>query len=145
MRYILAGLMLIVCYGIYVIVRDMNRFIIVPYEVKSKKIKKKYTVVMLSDLHNKSYGRQNEKLAKAIADCHPDCIVTAGDMYTSKAGTGFDNALALLGALSEQFPVYVANGNHEHKTSDHPDAFGHMYEKYTRRLRALGIDRKSVV
>ena len=68
MRYILAGLMLIVCYGIYVIVRDMNRFIIVPYEVKSKKIKKKYTVVMLSDLHNKSYGRQNEKLAKAIAD-----------------------------------------------------------------------------
>ena len=40
MRYILAGLMLIVCYGIYVIVRDMNRFIIVPYEVKSKKIKK---------------------------------------------------------------------------------------------------------
>lgn len=140
MRYILAGLMLIVCYGIYVIVRDMNRFIIVPYEVKSKKIKKKYTVVMLSDLHNKSYGRQNEKLAKAIADCHPDCIVTAGDMYTSKAGTGFDNALALLGALSEQFPVYVANGNHEHKTSDHPDAFGHMYEKYTQRLRALGIE-----
>lgn len=125
--------------GIGVIIRDMNRFVIVPYEVRSGKIKEKYTFIMLSDLHNKSYGRGNEKLVRAIADCHPDSVMTAGDMYTSKEGTGFDNALALLEALSKQFPVYVANGNHEHKTSESRKAFGDMYERYMERLQACGV------
>ena len=69
MRYILAGLMLIVCYGIYVIVRDMNRFIIVPYEVKSKKIKKiwwRRTTNVLSacqvSLGNDIHGSRGKKI-----------------------------------------------------------------------------------
>jgi len=130
---------LIAIFGICVMIRDMNRFVVVPYEVKSRKIKKKYTFVMLSDLHNKSFGTKNDRLIKAILDCHPDSIVTAGDMYTSKEGTGFDNALALLEALSEHFPVYMANGNHESKTQRDPDSFDHMYEHYVDRLAGMGI------
>ncbi len=139
MRYLISILFFAAVYGAIVIIRDMNRFVVAPYEVKSDKIKQKYTFVMLSDLHNKSYGRQNEKLVKAIADCHPDSVITVGDMYTSKEGTGFDNALFLLRALSKQFPVYMANGNHEHKTSEYPQAFGGMYERYVKALQELGI------
>lgn len=138
--YILLAVCLLVLYGIYVIVRDMNRFVIVPYEVKSKKIKEKYTFVMLSDLHNQSFGKKNEKLIKAILECRPDSVMTAGDMYTSKEGTGYDNALALLGALSKECPVYVANGNHEHKTSEFPEVFDHMYERYLMELKAYGLE-----
>lgn len=139
MWYFIIMFCLIALYGIYIIIRDMNRFVIVPYEVKSGKIKEKYTFVMLSDLHNKSYGKRNEKLIRAIADCHPDSVMTAGDMYTSKEGTDFDNALALLDALSKQFPVYIANGNHEHKTSEHPEIFDDMYQKYIGELKKLGL------
>lgn len=140
MWYFLLVVCLIAVYGIIVIVRDMNRFVIVPYEVKSRKIKEKYTFVMLSDLHNQSFGKKNEKLVKAILDCHPDSVMTAGDMYTSKAGTGYDNALALLGTLSKECPVYIANGNHEHKTSECPQVFGDMYASYLKELKAYGLE-----
>lgn len=139
MRYLLIACFLIVLYGIGVIVRDMNRFVVVPYEVKSKKLKRNYTIVMLSDLHNKSFGKRNEKLLGAIADCHPDSIMTAGDMYTSKAGAGFDNALALLKALSERYPVYVSNGNHEQKTGEQPAVFGSLYQTYMEKLKEYGV------
>ena len=138
--YLLVAACLVILYGIFVIVRDMNRFVIVPYEVRSKKIREKYTFVMLSDLHNQSFGKKNEKLIRAILDCHPDSVITAGDMYTSKAGTGYENALALLKALSEQVPVYLANGNHEHKTSEYPEAFGGMYESYLKELKKYGLE-----
>ena len=137
------GLLLIVfliaIFGICVIIRDMNRFVVAPYEIRSRKIKKKYTFVMLSDLHNKSCGIRNDRLIKAVVDCHPDSIITAGDMYTSKKGTGFDNALALLEALSNRFPVYIANGNHESKTQIKPDDFDNMYGQFVDRLASLGL------
>ena len=130
---------LIAIFGICVIIRDMNRFVVAPYEIRSRKIKKKYTFVMLSDLHNKSFGIRNDRLIKAVVDCHPDSIITAGDMYTSKKGTGFDNALALLEALSNRFPVYIANGNHESKTQIKPDDFDNMYGQFVDRLASLGL------
>ena len=137
------GLLLIVfliaIFGICVIIRDMNRFVVAPYEIRSRKIKKKYTFVMLSDLNNKSFGIRNDRLIKAVVDCHPDSIITAGDMYTSKKGTGFDNALALLEALSNRFPVYIANGNHESKTQIKPDDFDNMYGQFVDRLASLGL------
>ena len=130
---------LIAIFGICVIIRDMNRFVVAPYEIRSRKIKKKYTFVMLSDLHNKSFGIRNDRLIKAVIDCQPDSIITAGDMYTSKKGTGFDNALALLEALSNRFPVYIANGNHESKTQIKPDDFDNMYGQFVDRLASLGL------
>ncbi len=139
MKYILVLFLLIICYGIFVIARDMNRFVIVPYEIRSKKIKKKYTIVMLSDLHDKSYGKRNEKLIRAVADCHPDSVMAVGDLYTSKEGSSFDNALALMEALAKRFPVYAANGNHEHKTAENPGPFHHMYERYKAKLEEYGV------
>lgn len=138
--YFFAAAAVLALYGIYVIVRDGNRFVVTPYEVRSKKIKKKYTFVMLSDLHDHSYGKKNDKLVKAIFELHPDAVLTAGDMYTSKEGTGYENAAALLKALAREYPVYMANGNHEHKTSEMPEEFDHMYEKYIKELESCGLE-----
>ena len=139
--YLILALFLIVAVCIAVIAYDMNRFVVVPYEIRSPKIKEKYTFVMLSDLHNKAYGRQNEKLIRAITALAPDSVMTAGDMYTSKKGTGSANALALLGALAERFPVYLANGNHEHKTRMNPVQFEDMYEQYVAELKKKKLSR----
>lgn len=122
-----------------IIIRDMNRFVVVSYRVKSTKVKEKFSFVLLSDLHNKSYGRHNEKLAEAILDLKPDCAIVAGDMYTSRAGSSYEHAVELLGAISEKLPVYMANGNHEHKTDYDRETFGDMYDRYRAELDSYGL------
>ena len=49
-----------------VMVIDGNRFHVVNYEIVSPKIKNEHSFVVLSDLHNKEYGKNNEKLLKKI-------------------------------------------------------------------------------
>lgn len=122
-----------------IIIRDMNRFVVVSYRVKSTKVKEKFSFVLLSDLHNKSYGKHNEKLAEAILDLKPDCAIVAGDMYTSQAGSSYEHAVELLGAISEKLPVYMANGNHEHKTDYDRKTFGDMYDRYRAELDSYGL------
>lgn len=132
-----AGIAALIFLGI--IIRDMNRFVVVSYRVKSTKVKEKFSFVLLSDLHNKSYGRHNEKLAEAILDLKPDCAIVAGDMYTSRAGSSYEHAVELLGAISEKLPVYMANGNHEHKTDYDRKTFGDMYDRYRAELDSYGL------
>lgn len=139
-KYLLIAVCLLILYGIFVVIRDMNRFVVTSYEVRSKKIKEKYTFAMLSDLHDQSYGKKNDKLAAAILAQHPDSVMIAGDMYTSKEGSGYENALELLKTLSKKCPVYLANGNHEHKTKECPEVFDHMYERYTKELKTCGLE-----
>ena len=50
---------------------DCNRFITVRYEVRSDKITKPCKLVLLSDLHNKSYGKDHEKLIREIDAISP--------------------------------------------------------------------------
>ncbi len=122
-----------------IIIRDMNRFVVASYQIRSPKVKGKFSFVLLSDLHNKSYGRQNEKLVDAVLALNPDCVIVAGDMYTSRAGSSYKHAVELLGALSEKLPVYMANGNHEHKTDYDRKTFGDMYDRYLEELAAYGL------
>ena len=66
-----------------IMVVDCNRFVIRNYRCKSKALKKDGTIILLSDLHNKSFGKNNEKLLTEIERIQPDMIWIAGDMYTS--------------------------------------------------------------
>lgn len=140
MLYLLLALCVLTAAGLMIIVRDTNRFVVVSYEIASRKIKKEATYVMLSDLHNKSYGRQNEKLAAAIEEIKPDAVLVAGDMYTSEPGSGYEGAAALLRRLAKRFPVYYANGNHETKASRNPRTFHNMYEIYKKEMEGLGVE-----
>lgn len=135
---ILAALFCLYCLIVWI--RDENRFVVVSYEVVSPKIKKPCSFVILSDLHNKAYGKGNKRLSGAVLKLQPDGVIVTGDMYTSKAGTGFNNAVDLLADLSEKLPVYYANGNHEQKTRLRPQVYGDMYERYTGRLKEMGIE-----
>lgn len=118
---------------------DCNRFVIRNYKCKHKALKKDGTIILLSDLHNKSFGKRNEKLLAAIERINPDMIWVAGDMYTSKKGGDTHTAEALICALSEHYPVYYGNGNHEHKTKLFPELFGTMYQEYEDVLKDAGV------
>ena len=119
---------------------DSNRFVVMTHEITDERVRKPLRAVVLADLHNKRYGKNNEKLLEAIDNCHPDCIFIAGDMLTAKPGESIDVALGVLKALAGKYPVYYGNGNHEHRLKLYPQKYGDMAVRYEEALRKLGIE-----
>lgn len=70
-----------------------------------------FRILHLSDLHEKSFGTDNETLMRLAREAKPDIIAITGDLIQSL--DGLDYAEALLPALREIAPVYYVTGNHE--------------------------------
>lgn len=126
---------------IWIILYDSNRFVINKYEITDKRIKKDCRIVMLADLHNKRYGKNNERLLDAIRECAPDIVVVAGDIPTAKPGARLDVAISFMEELAKEYPIYYGNGNHEHRMKLYPQTYGDMAEKYDEALKKCGINR----
>ncbi len=126
---------------IWVMLYDSNRFVVVQHTFCDRRIRKPFRAVVLSDLHNKQYGKDNERLVEAIRAQKPDAVLIAGDVLTASHRTKHDHAITLLKQLTEQFPVYYANGNHEHRLKLYPKEYGDAAVKYEKALGEIGIDR----
>ena len=124
---------------ITVMVIDCHRFVIKEYTCCSNKLDKNAKLVMLSDLHNKSFGKNNKKLLEAIEKQNPDMIVIAGDMYTSALREDNSKTAEFVCTLAGKYPVYYANGNHEYKTKMRPDIFGDKYTNYVKEMKDAGV------
>ena len=132
---------LIVLIAAWVILYDSNRFVVRTYTVTDDRIKKSVRAVFLTDLHNKCYGKDNERLLEAIRGQHPDFILIAGDLLTARPKETVEPALRFLRQLAEDYPIYYANGNHEHRMKLHPEIYGDMAERYETALKEMEIDR----
>ena len=88
-----------------VMICDSNRFVKVSYRISDRRLKKNCRVVLLADLHNKSYGKHNEKLLAAIKSSTPDLILCAGDLITSRSGKSMEHAKELVRAISAEYPL----------------------------------------
>lgn len=73
-----------------------------------------FTIVFLSDLHGKEFGRDNSRLIAKIAEESPDIICLGGD-FIDEDNTEDDNErfLRLVGELLKIAPVYYSLGNHD--------------------------------
>ncbi len=120
---------------------DSNRFVIRTHEITNERIRRPLRAVVLADLHNKRYGKENARLLEAVRACSPDCIIIAGDMLTAKQGKSFEPALHVLVELAKEYPVYYGNGNHEHRLKLYPRSYGDMAKRYEAALREAGIER----
>ena len=71
-------------------------------------------IALLSDLHGKSFGRDNSRLIAKIGEQTPDAIFLDGDMIDRSADSAdVQELLRLIKRLHEIAPVYFAPGNHE--------------------------------
>lgn len=131
---------ILICFFVLVMCYDCNRFVTVRYEIKSKKIAKECTFVLISDLHNKSFGQQNEKLLSKIEELSPDAILAAGDIMTACKGEQYHVAVRLMEQLGAKYPVYCGMGNHEHRMALNPKQYGNIYENYVESLNKAGIE-----
>lgn len=69
-------------------------------------------VVHLTDLHSCSYGDDNGKLVRLVAEQEPDLIFMTGDML-SRDDEQQGVVCSLIAKLVEIAPVYYGYGNHE--------------------------------
>ena len=92
-----------------------NGLTITEYDIVNKDLPQSFngcTIVQISDLHNKSFGREQKKLVRRIKACEPDVIVLTGDLVDSNR-PDVDTALELVSAIADLAPVYFVTGNHD--------------------------------
>ena len=92
-----------------------NRITVSHYRCGSDKLAapfEGFTILQVSDLHNKRFGKQQHKLLEAIRQQAPDCIVITGDLVDCHR-TNIAAAMEFVRGAVRMAPVYYVPGNHE--------------------------------
>ncbi|MBQ6019828.1 MAG: metallophosphoesterase [Clostridia bacterium] len=71
-----------------------------------------FTIVQISDLHDESFGENNETLLRLLSEAKPDLIAITGDIADGNR-MALEHALALIPEIVKVAPCYFAAGNHE--------------------------------
>lgn len=103
-------------------------------DVSSSKIPegfKDYKILQISDLHSKSFGKDQKRLVNKIIDIAPDLIVVTGDTVDSK-NYNEDVCLSLFTQIVQVAPVYFVTGNHE--------AWSKEYDHFEKAVKATGVN-----
>lgn len=103
---------------------------ITKYDITNSKIPKsfdKFRIVQISDYHNGTFAKNNEKLIQKIFDCNPDIIVITGDLFDGK-DEDFSLCFDLIERLIKFAPVYFVTGNHEKSIREYQDLKQHLEE-----------------
>lgn len=119
---------------------EKNHFVTEKFTIHSPKIKGEgKTFVFLSDLHDKEFGKDNNKLVEAVRAAKPDAVLIGGDMMICKGQRDISIALKLMEQLSGLCPVYYGNGNHESRMKKETEIYGDQYREYTEALKTMGV------
>ena len=108
---------------------ENRRFVVRRTEIAHKKVVKPFTVVQISDLHDKRFGKGQEKLIRAIRDAKPDWIAITGDLFNRKNKNAYRNAFSLVNQCVRIAPVYFSEGNHECALNEAGEAYICAIEK----------------
>lgn len=68
-------------------------------------------ILLISDLHNNHFGKDNLKLKKQIYDINPDAVICAGDLFDGTHDNEYSKEMCRW--LSKRFDFYLIKGNHE--------------------------------
>lgn len=112
---------------------------IASYEVQNRKIPKvfnEFKIVQISDLHNRSFGIDNDILLEKIDKLKPNIICITGDLIDS-TNKDFSIALKLIDELSRKYQVYNIIGNHEQKVMI--NKYKELYKDYFKQLKSKNI------
>lgn len=71
-----------------------------------------FTILQVSDLHNKTFGKDQQFLLDNITALTPNIIVITGDLVDRRR-YDLENAMTFVKGAVAQAPVYYVSGNHE--------------------------------
>ena len=78
-----------------------------------------YRIALVSDLHGKQFGKDNEGLLRFVAGLAPDCIALTGDLIDREEQKA--DLPPLIRGLSAIAPTYYVTGNHEWAVGNVPE------------------------
>ncbi|QHQ62401.1 hypothetical protein Ana3638_17750 [Anaerocolumna sedimenticola] len=139
-RNIITGVILLI-FILYIIYENHN-LEITHYTIRSKRIPKAFhgvKLVVLADLHNNKYGRDNNKLLDEIRKINPDYIIVAGDMIVSSEPDNLSVPYTLLLELAETYPIYYSLGNHEQRLQPKDTIHYKNYDTFKDNLQKQGV------
>ena len=132
-------LIIFILFCIVVIVLDSNRYVIREYTVKTDKVSLSRTIVFLSDLHNKKYGKNNEKLIADVRGLKPDLVLVGGDMMTAYPGEDYSSGLHFVSEVCKDRPYVYAEGNHEYRARIYTEDYNDLSDRYNNDLAKNGV------
>jgi uncharacterized protein len=128
---------------VMIIMYFVNRTIkVTTYQLEDKKLPSSFhgkKIVLLTDLHNQSFGKNNIKLIENINKQKPDYIMIAGDLIIGNRKFIPDKMLHFLKELANTYEVFYAPGNHELKLSLFSETKDSSYKYYKKQLNKMGI------
>ncbi|MDD4570223.1 MAG: metallophosphoesterase [Tepidanaerobacteraceae bacterium] len=89
-----------------------------------------FRIVHISDLHNKKFGKNQERLLGKIRAVSPDIIVVTGDLIDRRK-YDLDTAMVFINGALKIAPVYYVSGNHEAWSGD--------YKNISSKLLSCGV------
>lgn len=102
---------------------------ITTYNIGSDKVNGTLRIALLSDLHNREFGENNNHLIEAISDSEPDVIIMCGDMVMED-DPDIHVILQLCKNLCEIADIYYVLGNHEGVLEYSPDGLQVPLDRY---------------
>ncbi|WP_138755590.1 metallophosphoesterase [Paenibacillus sinopodophylli] len=88
-----------------------------------------YRIVHLTDLHSKSFGKDQSNITRKVEQLKPDMIVMTGDLVDSRRYNA-ESSLMLMRRMTEIAPLYYVTGNHE---------WGSRFPALAKGMRELGV------
>lgn len=118
MKILIIIFIIIVAIALFLIYGYISNFkyVVTHYEVESDELcslSNNQPFIVMTDLHNSSFGVNNEKLIKKIDSFSPKYILMAGDIVNNYSDTNNQNAKNIVDYLSSKYNVIYSDGNHE--------------------------------
>ena len=98
-------------------------------------------IAFLSDAHNRVWDEEGRCILNLLEKNQPDLVLIGGDMIVGQKDTDVRRTADFIRQLSERYPVYYADGNHEQRIRMQPQEFGSMYEEYNKLLYKTDVVR----
>ena len=111
MVYVIIVVILITLFFVW----QNNNIVISNHNYNSKKIPDEFNgfkIVHISDLHNKSFGKNQEYILDKINSASPDIIVVTGDLIDRRR-YDLEISLQFIEGAIDIAPIYYTSGNHE--------------------------------
>lgn len=113
-KYLVVAGLFIICAILFSIWQN-NSIVVAQSNFVSGKIPDsfdQFKIVQISDLHNKLFGKDQEKLLDKVREQMPDCIVITGDLIDQRK-YNLHHAMIFVRGVVKIAPVYYVSGNHE--------------------------------
>lgn len=107
---ILILLIALLCVNLYV---SNNCIKVTNHTLSTDKVTSPVRIGVISDLHKKVFGSNNENMYQKLKEQNPHIILLVGDMLSCDSENIYGNFKEVIKNLSDIAPVYYSLGNHE--------------------------------